>query len=108
VEALHEIGARQGRWPPRNRPFARTGVDLDPRADAEFEILVALSPYTLLADGWDQDHVNIYDANDEGGLWLNLSTEEHAQIVECLGGDGHALTPHARRRSLWRRILGPR
>ena len=51
VQALHRLGERQGRWPPRNRPLARTGVDLDPRNDAEFEVLIILSPHTLLADG---------------------------------------------------------
>jgi hypothetical protein len=29
-------------------------VDLDPRNDAEFEVLIILSPHTLLADGYER------------------------------------------------------
>ena len=54
VQALHRLGERQGRWPPQNRPLARTGVDLDPRSDAEFDVLIILSPHTLLADGYER------------------------------------------------------
>jgi hypothetical protein len=88
VQVLHGIAERQGRWPPRNRPFASTGIDLDPDDDAEFEVLVALSPHTLLADGYDQDGRNVYSATDEGGLWLSLRAEEHDAVVGRLSEAG--------------------
>jgi hypothetical protein len=109
VQALHRLGERQGRWPPRNRPLARTGVDLDPRNDAEFEVLITLSPHTLLADGWDEDGRNIYSASDEGGLWLRLTADEHAEVSRRLSeiGVGEAvLGPQPPRAPLWRDLFG--
>jgi hypothetical protein len=86
VQALHRLGEWQGRWPPQNRPLARTGVDLDPRNDAEFEVLIILSPHTLLADGCDEDGRNIYSADDHGGLWLKLTADENAEVAAAVRG----------------------
>jgi len=86
VQALHRLGERQGRWPPQNRPLARTGVDLDPRNDAEFEVLIILSSHTLLADGCDEDGRNIYSADDQGGLWLKLTADENAEVAAAVRG----------------------
>ena len=88
VQALNRIGERQGRWPPPERPFASTGVDLDPRKDGDFEVLVALSPHALLADGYDGEGRNIYSASDQGGLWLTLTIDEHADVVRRLRESG--------------------
>jgi hypothetical protein len=88
VEALHTVGAEQGRWPPTKRLFARTGVDLDPAVDQHFEILCALASHTLLADGWDHAGNNIYSATDSGGLSLRLSRAQHEQLTQRLLGTG--------------------
>jgi hypothetical protein len=88
VQALHTLGAEQGRVPPVRRIFARTGVDLDPAVDQHFEIVCALAPHTLLADGWDLAGNNVYSATDAGGLWLRLSRGQHEQLTEWLQGSG--------------------
>lgn len=109
VQLLHRLGERQGRWPPRNRPLARTSVDLDPRDDIEFGVLIALSPYTLLADGWDEGGRNIYSADDQGGLWLCLTADEYAEVSRRLSevGVGETLLcPQPPRTPLWRRLFG--
>jgi hypothetical protein len=84
VQGLYWLAERQGRWPPPRRPLARTGVDLDPRDDTEFEIVIALSPHTLLADGYDRAGRNIYSAADQGGLWLTLTVGEHRELTRRL------------------------
>ena len=88
VEALHTLGAGQGRWPPMKRLFARTGVDLDPAIDQHFEIVCALAPHTLLADGWDLAGKNVHSATDSGCLWLRLSRAQHEQLTQRLLGSG--------------------
>jgi hypothetical protein len=74
---------------------ARTGVDLDPCDDAEFEVLVTLAPHTLLADGYDEEGRRIYSAPDQGGLWASLSADEHAEVMRRLreSGVGDVLKP---------------
>ena len=63
-------------------------MDLDPRNDAEFEGMTTLSPHTLLADGYDGAGRNIYSADDQGGLWLKLTTDEHAELSQRLSEVG--------------------
>jgi len=77
-------------------------VDLDPRNDAEFEVLIILSPHTLLADGYDEDGRNVYSADDQGGLWLKLTADEHAEVSRRLSevGVGERCSVHNRPRPL--------
>jgi hypothetical protein len=84
VDELHAVGAAQGRWPERKRVVARTGVDLDPAVDRDFEIACALAPHAVLADGWDLAGNNVYEATDSGGLLLTLSRAQHEELTQRL------------------------
>lgn len=107
VAQLHQIGQAQGRIPPRARTLWMSGVDLTPRDDAHFALLVALCPLTLRGDGCDADTRHLYSTNDIGGLWVRLTDAEYQDLQTRLTNIDERLVLLVRpqRFGLWRRLL---
>ncbi|WP_157181042.1 hypothetical protein [Actinopolymorpha alba] len=60
-------------------------VEVDPRNGEQFELVVALSPFTTGAEGLDNSEKLIYSASDTGsGLWMALTPSEHSELREKL------------------------
>lgn len=79
----------------------RTGyIDLHPADDRDFEIAMALVPYTIGSTGMDQDQRMIWDANDTGTSAAFQLTATEAEQVRSLigagGGDRSTLVPLGR------------
>lgn len=75
-------------------------IDLDPADDRDFEIAMALVPYTIGSTGMDQDQRMIWDANDTGRSAAFQLTEAEAEQARSLigpgGGDPSPLVPLSR------------
>ncbi|SDR70356.1 hypothetical protein SAMN04489717_0159 [Actinopolymorpha singaporensis] len=81
-----------------------TGIELDVSDDDQFDLVVALSPFTISAEGWAESDEQIYSASDTGtGLWMALTPREHSEVRERLltrGADPNAIIPQPPRRRL--------
>ncbi|MYQ48009.1 hypothetical protein GTW40_23675 [Streptomyces sp. SID4985] len=64
------------------------GIDIDVRNDAEFEMLLALAPYTIHAEGWRQGQ-QIFSVGDTGtALWVAVTRQQEADLMSRLRAYG--------------------
>ncbi|GAA2760039.1 hypothetical protein GCM10009872_54000 [Actinopolymorpha rutila] len=82
-----------------------TGIEVDVGDDDQFDLVVALSPFTISAEGWAESDEQIYSASDTGtSLWMALTPREHSELRERLltrGADPNAVIPQPPRRRPW-------
>ncbi|GAA2760887.1 hypothetical protein GCM10009872_62480 [Actinopolymorpha rutila] len=77
---------------------------MDVDDDEQFELVVAVSPFTIGVEGRSETDEEIYSASDNGrGLWLALTPAEEADFRRRLterGAEPNAVTyqPPRRRR----------
>ena len=75
-------------------------IDLDPADALDFEIALALVPYTIGSTGLDHNQQMIWDANDTGtSSAFQLTTTEADRVrslIEEHGGDPASLVPLSR------------
>ena len=75
-------------------------IDLDPADDRDFEIVLALVPYTIGSTGLDHEQRMIWDANDTGtSAAFQLTAAEADRVrslIEGSGGDPETLVPLSR------------
>ncbi|MBE1604777.1 hypothetical protein [Actinopolymorpha pittospori] len=61
------------------------GIEVDVSDDDQFELLVALSPFTINAEGYTEADELVYSASDTGtGLWMLLTPAQYEELVERL------------------------
>jgi hypothetical protein len=100
-------GSVSGRAP-RTRPLARTGRG--PRPAERCRVRGPDHPVSAHAAGrrLREDGRNVYSADDQGGLWLKLTADEHAEVSRRLSevGVGEAVLSPQPRAPLWRRLFG--
>ncbi|MEU3500887.1 hypothetical protein ABZ726_08980 [Streptomyces hundungensis] len=71
------------------------GIDIDVHDDAEFEILLALAPYTIHTEGW-RGRRQIFSASDTGtSLWVAVTGEQQADLLARLAARGIPTTAFA-------------
>ena len=64
-------------------------IDLDLRNDEDFQLAVALAPYTIDGTGIADDNRIIYSGNDTGtSAYFELTEEEHQTTVQFMTGAG--------------------
>ncbi|MFG3141903.1 hypothetical protein ACGFZA_37505 [Streptomyces sp. NPDC048211] len=77
------------------------GVDVDVRDDTQFDVLLALAPYTIHAEAWRQGR-EIFSAGDTGtALWIAVTSEQEDRLMsrlDALGVPRTAFTTRPRRR----------
>ncbi|MFD8733398.1 hypothetical protein ACFV06_00575 [Streptomyces sp. NPDC059618] len=77
------------------------GIDVDVRNDVQFGVLLALAPYTIHAEGWQQGR-EIFSASDTGtALWISVTSEQEVRLMsrlEALGVPRTAFTTEPRKR----------
>ncbi|MCX5387500.1 hypothetical protein [Streptomyces sp. NBC_00083] len=77
------------------------GIDVAVRDDAEFDVLLALAPFTIHAEAWRQGQ-EIFSASDTGtALWIAVTSQQEVQLMSRLGALGvprTAFTTQPRRR----------
>ncbi|WP_326586143.1 hypothetical protein [Streptomyces sp. NBC_01294] len=86
------------------------GIDIDVRDDTQFDVLLAMAPYTIHAEAWRQGR-EIFSASDTGtALWIAVTSEQEVQLMsrlDALGVPQAAFTTQPRRRrrlfALWSR-----
>jgi hypothetical protein len=60
-------------------------IDLDLREDEDFQLAVALAPYTINGEGIAHDNRIIYSGNDTGtSSYFELTENEHQTTVHCM------------------------
>ncbi|MFD7703355.1 hypothetical protein [Streptomyces caelestis] len=65
-----------------------TGIEIDVRDDAQFELLLDLAPYTINAEGWQGERL-VFSASDSGtALWIAVTDEQAAQLLARLDASG--------------------
>jgi len=94
----------------RKKDF-RLGIGADVRDDAQFEVLLALAPFTISASGFAGGRF-VFDANDTGtSMWIAVTEEQETELrsrLEALGISPDIFTEPApraprTRRFRWRR-----
>ncbi|MDQ0798086.1 hypothetical protein [Streptomyces sp. B1I3] len=83
------------------------GIDIAVRDDTQFDVLLALAPFTIHAEAWRQGR-QIFSASDTGtALWIAVTSQQEAQLTSRLGALGAPQTAFAtqprRRRRLFAR-----
>ncbi|MFB7918874.1 hypothetical protein [Streptomyces sp. NPDC056061] len=77
------------------------GIDVDVRDDMQFDVLLALAPYTIHAEAWQQGR-EIFSASDTGtALWIAVTSEQEVRLMsrlDALGVSQTAFTNQPRRR----------
>ncbi|MGA5701730.1 hypothetical protein [Peterkaempfera bronchialis] len=74
----------------------RMGIDVDVQDDAQFDLLVALAPYSINVEAWSRG-VAVYSASDTGtGLCVELTAPQEAELVAQLSAHGMTSPLHAR------------
>ncbi|MCQ9130266.1 hypothetical protein [Streptomyces hilarionis] len=77
------------------------GIDVDVRDDTQFDVLLALAPYTIHAEAWRQGR-EIFSASDTGtALWVAVTSEQEVRLMsrlDALGVPQTAFTAQPRRR----------
>ncbi|WP_328723427.1 hypothetical protein OHT52_30600 [Streptomyces sp. NBC_00247] len=64
------------------------GIDVDVRDDAQFDVLLALAPFTIHAEGWRQGR-QIFSASDTGtALMIAVTARQEALLMSRLGASG--------------------
>ncbi|MEU1698147.1 hypothetical protein ACPC36_30935 [Streptomyces pseudogriseolus] len=78
-----------------------TGIEIDVRDDAQFELLLDLAPHTINAEGWRGDRL-VFSASDSGtALWIAVTDEQAAELLarlDALGIPSTALSAQPRGR----------
>ncbi|MFJ4584030.1 hypothetical protein [Streptomyces echinatus] len=60
------------------------GIDVDVRDDAQFEVLLALAPYTIHAEGWCEGQ-QVFSASDTGtALWVAVTQQQEEELMSRL------------------------
>jgi hypothetical protein len=85
------VEALTPRRPPRTSilPWVKRepsiNIDLDLRKDEDFQLAVALAPYTINGDGRADDNRIIYSGNDTGtSAYFELTETEHQTTVQFM------------------------
>ncbi|MEU1365091.1 hypothetical protein ABZ454_03040 [Streptomyces sp. NPDC005803] len=77
------------------------GIDVDVRDDTQFDVFLALAPYTIHAEAWRQGR-EIFSASDTGTvLWIAVTSEQEVRLMsrlDALGVPQTAFTTQPRRR----------
>ncbi|WP_326592556.1 hypothetical protein [Streptomyces brevispora] len=61
------------------------GIDVDVHDDAQFDVLLALAPYTIHAEAWRQGQ-QLFSANDTGtALWISVTSQHETRLMSRLG-----------------------
>ncbi|MYQ82227.1 MULTISPECIES: hypothetical protein [unclassified Streptomyces] len=61
------------------------GIDVDIHDDAQFDVLLALAPYTIHAEAWRQGE-QLFSADDTGtALWIAVTSQQEIQLMSRLG-----------------------
>ncbi|MEU0680157.1 MULTISPECIES: hypothetical protein [Streptomyces] len=64
------------------------GIDVDVRDDAQFEVLSALAPYTIHAEGWREGRL-VFSASDTGtALWVAVTQQQEVELMSRLVAHG--------------------
>ncbi|MFF0167423.1 hypothetical protein [Streptomyces prasinus] len=64
------------------------GIDVDVRDDAQFEVLLALAPYTIHAEGRRAGRP-VFSADDTGAaLWVAVTQQQEAELMSRLVAHG--------------------
>ncbi|TLQ43838.1 hypothetical protein [Streptomyces marianii] len=83
------------------------GIDVDVRDDTQFDVLLALAPYTIHAEASRRGR-QIFSAGDTGtALWIAVTSEQEDQLMsrlDALGVPQTAFTTQPRRQ---RRLFAP-
>jgi hypothetical protein len=76
------------------------GIDVDVREDTQFDVLLAVAPYTIHAEAWRQGR-EIFSASDTGtALWIAVTSEQEVRLMsrrDALGVPQTAFTTQPRR-----------
>ncbi|MER5362644.1 hypothetical protein [Streptomyces sp. NPDC002785] len=60
------------------------GIDVDVHDDAQFDVLLALAPYTIHAEAWRQGQP-LFSADDTGtALWISVTSQQETQLMSRL------------------------
>ncbi|GAA2758434.1 hypothetical protein [Actinopolymorpha rutila] len=95
VRALGQLAER--------RHCGQIDIEVDVDDDEQFELVVAVSPFTIALEGWSEADEEIYSASDTGcGLWLALTPAEEAEfrrrLTECGAEPDAVISQPPRRR----------
>jgi len=64
------------------------GIDIDVRDDAQFEVLLALAPYTIHAEAWRTGR-QVFSAGDTGtALWVAVTQQQEVELMSRLAAHG--------------------
>ncbi|GAA2222110.1 hypothetical protein GCM10010232_03080 [Streptomyces amakusaensis] len=109
----HALSLAETAAPPGPRPAKRRdlgmGIDLDPRDDAHFTVLLDLAPHTISAEAHG-DEGPLFSASDTGtALWIAVTPAQEALLgerLDALGIPRTVFTPHEGRGGrFWDRLL---
>ncbi|MFF3061969.1 hypothetical protein [Streptomyces sp. NPDC057909] len=60
------------------------GIAVDVHDDAQFDVLLALAPYTIHAEAWQQGQP-LFSADDTGtALWIAVTSKQETQLMSRL------------------------
>ncbi|MFJ4880902.1 hypothetical protein ACIP93_37635 [Streptomyces sp. NPDC088745] len=60
------------------------GIEVDVQDDAQFDVMLALAPYSIHAEAWRQERP-LFSANDTGtALWIAVSAQEETRLMSRL------------------------
>ncbi|GAA5005839.1 hypothetical protein GCM10023317_40510 [Actinopolymorpha pittospori] len=90
VQRLTDLARTQdARQHDPSHPVGYVGIEVEVTDDDQFDLLVALSPFTINAEGYTEADDLIYSASDTGtGLWMQLTPTQHEELVERLRASG--------------------
>ncbi|WP_169797004.1 hypothetical protein [Peterkaempfera griseoplana] len=64
------------------------GIEVDVRDDAQFDLLMALAPYSIHVEAWSRG-VAVYSASDTGtGLCATVTASQEAELTTRLDAHG--------------------
>ena len=69
----------------------QTAIAVDVREDAQFDVLLALTPFSISVEGWSEGPPvrQLYGASDTGnGLHVSVTASQEAQLNERLAALG--------------------
>lgn len=89
VEALSPRRPQWGSILPWVQQERSVTIDLDLREDGDFQLAVALAPYTVNGRGFADDNRTIYSGNDTGtSAYFELTEEERESTVQYMTEEG--------------------
>lgn len=81
------------------------GTDVDVREDTQFDVLLALAPYTIHAEAWRQGR-KIFSASDTGtALWIAVTSEQEVRLMSRLDALGVPQTAFTAQPRKWRSLF---